>query len=98
MKRIRGAYMSNLPILRGRFLNSLLMGNVGEQEIQEKLNDYQIKLDGKYFMTALVTGDDLMPFLKQSDEYKSDLPALPFIIFLQRSWILPGGSELSRCG
>ena len=87
MKRIRGAYMSNLPILRGRFLNSLLMGNVGEQEIQEKLNDYQIKLDGKYFMTALVTGDDLMPFLKQSDEYKSDLPALPFIIFLQRSWI-----------
>ena len=51
MKRIRGAYMSNLPILRGRFLNSLLMGNVGEQEIQEKLNDYQIKLDGKYFIS-----------------------------------------------
>lgn len=73
MKRIRGAYMSNLPILRGRFLNSLLMGNVGEQEIQEKLSDYQIKLDGKYFMTALVMGDDLTPFLKQSDEYKSDL-------------------------
>ena len=55
MKRIRGAYMSNLPILRGRFLNSLLMGNVGAQEIQEKLKDYKIRLDGKYFMTALVT-------------------------------------------
>lgn len=73
MKRIRGAYMSNLPILRGRFLNSLLMGNVGAQEIQEKLKDYKIRLDGKYFMTALVTGDDLTPFLRQSDEYKSDL-------------------------
>lgn len=46
MKRIRGAYMSNLPILRGRFLNSLLMGNVGAQEIQEKLKDYKIRLDG----------------------------------------------------
>ena len=45
MKRIRGAYMSNLPILRGRFLNSLLMGNVGAQEIQEKLKDYKIRRD-----------------------------------------------------
>ena len=49
------------------------MGNVGAQEIQEKLKDYKIRLDGKYFMTALVTGDDLTPFLRQSDEYKSDL-------------------------
>ena len=73
MKRIRGAYMSNLPILRGRFLNSLLMGNVGGQEIKEKLKDYEIRLDGKYFMTALVAGDDLAPFLRQSAEYKSDL-------------------------
>lgn len=73
MQRIKTAYMSNLPILRGRFLNSLLMGNVGHQEIQEKLKDYKINLSGEHFMTSLVTGDDLTPFLKQSDEYKSDL-------------------------
>ena len=71
--KIKGAYISNLPILRGRFLNSLLMGNVSPRELEGKLRDYQIHLPGPFFITSLVTGDDLSPFLKQSEEYKSDL-------------------------
>ncbi len=55
----RRVYEQSARFSSGRFLNSLLMGNVGAQEIQEKLKDYKIRLDGKYFMTALVTGDDL---------------------------------------
>jgi two-component system response regulator YesN len=73
IQKIKGAYFSNLPILRGRFLNSLLMGNVGEEELKEKLSDYRINLRGNDYMTALVTADDLSPFLQQSEEYKSDL-------------------------
>lgn len=73
MQKIKGAYRSSLPMLQGRFLNSLLLGNMGSEEIRQKLKDYEINLEGNFYMTALVAGDDLASFLMQSDEYKSDL-------------------------
>ena len=73
IKRIRGAYVSNLPLMRGRFLNSLLAGNVPMDTLEEKLVDYQIRLPGRRFMTAMVVADDLSPFLKEGDNFKPDL-------------------------
>ncbi|WP_148411807.1 response regulator [Murimonas intestini] len=73
MKKIKGAYISNLPLLRGRFLNSLLAGNIQIDNIKEKLVDYDIHLSGKCFMTALVLGDDFTSFLSQEKDIKPDL-------------------------
>lgn len=73
MKKIRGAYISNLPLMRGRFLNGLLQGNSDQRAISEKLQDYQISLKGSHYMTAIVLGDDLSEFLDQSEDTKADL-------------------------
>ncbi|WP_394922701.1 response regulator [uncultured Robinsoniella sp.] len=73
MKKIRGAYISNLPLMRGRFLIGLLQGNVNEDTIEDKLLDYQIQLKGSQFMAAMVIGDDLSPFLSQEADTKTDL-------------------------
>lgn len=73
MRKIRGAYVSNLPVLRGRFLNGLLQGKSNRAEVKTKLIDYDIQLTGSQFMTAMVQGDDLSTFLGQKESYKSDL-------------------------
>lgn len=73
MQKIKGAYISNLPLLRGRFLNSLLSGNVQMDNIREKLVDYNIHLTGNRFMTAMVLGDDFTSFLHQDKDIKPDL-------------------------
>jgi len=73
MKKIRGAYVRNLPLLRGRFLNSLLAGNVQTEELEEKMVDYGMELCGERFMTAMVLGDDLRFFLAQSKDIKPEL-------------------------
>lgn len=73
IQKIKGAYIRNLPILKGRFLNSLLAGNLSAEEVRERLKDYKLNLKGSRFVTALVAGDDLEPFLQQSEEFKTDL-------------------------
>lgn len=72
-KKIRGDYVRNLPILRGRFLNSLLAGKVSDEVIEEKMAGYKIRLSGRRFMTAMVIGDDLSPFLEQETGGKPEL-------------------------
>ena len=84
IQKIKGAYIRNLPILKGRFLNSLLAGNLSAEEVRERLKDYKLNLKGSRFVTALVAGDDLEPFLQQSEEFKTDLAYLPFIILQMR--------------
>ncbi|MDO5422125.1 MAG: response regulator [Eubacteriales bacterium] len=73
IRKIQGAYSRNLPVLRGRFLNSLLLGKVDAKDIPGKMEDYRVSLQGPCYMTAIVTTDDLQPFLQQSTEYKKDL-------------------------
>lgn len=73
IQKIKGAYISNLPLLRGRFLNSLLAGSIPGGNLKEKLADYNIRLSGKRFMTAIVLGDDFTPFLSQEENIKPEL-------------------------
>lgn len=73
MQRIRGAYVSNLPLLRGRFLNGLLAGSIQPEELEEKLLDYHIPLSGTRFMSAIIMGDNLTVFQKNQKDLQPDL-------------------------
>ena len=65
LKKLKGAYRSNRPILRSRFLNSLLRGDERAEELEEKMRELEIFLPGSVFNTAIVEGDDLSPFCEQ---------------------------------
>lgn len=73
LKKIREAYISNLPVLKGRFLNGLIQGNVEALEVKKKCEDFNIDLRGKYFATAIVEGDDLNEYMKRHLGIKEDL-------------------------
>ena len=73
IKKIRGAYMSNLPVLKGRFLNSLLLGKRLKEEIRDKMEEFGISLEGRAFTTVMIEGDDLSAFTDNYPEEKNDL-------------------------
>ena len=73
LKKLRSAYVSNRPFLRGRFLTSLLQGNERPEGLEERLEELEISLLGAVYNTAIVEGDDLSPFLKQYAEARDDL-------------------------
>ncbi|MDO5100095.1 MAG: response regulator [Eubacteriales bacterium] len=54
LKRIRGAYLSQLPALRSRILNKLVLGTAGQEEIHEKLDDLDISLPGPFYAVAKI--------------------------------------------
>lgn len=73
LKKLRGAYISNRPFLRGRFLNSLLKGNERPEGLKEKMDELEISLPGRIFNTAIVEGDDLSPFLDRYEDVRDEL-------------------------
>lgn len=73
IKKIRGAYVSNLPLLRGRFLNNLVQGTGFMEDIQEKFEELKITLKGRVYAVALVEGDEFLDFLKNYPDIKNDL-------------------------
>lgn len=73
LKKIREAYMNNLPVLKGRFLNSLIQGNILGEDIRKKLEDYRINLSARHFVTAIIEGDDLEEYLKRHHTIKEEL-------------------------
>lgn len=73
LKKLQGAYISNRPFLRGRFLNSLLRGNERSSGLEEKMEELEISLSGCFFNTAIVEGDDLSPFLNQYEDVRDEL-------------------------
>ncbi len=92
LQRIKGEYISNLPLLRGRFLNNLLSGRLSEEEIRERLSIYHLDLTGNQFAAALVEGDDFEPFLKEAKEERNDLAS--FAVYNISNEIM----EFHRCG
>ncbi|PXV91026.1 two-component system response regulator YesN [Lachnotalea glycerini] len=73
LKKIREAYISNLPVLKGRFLNGLMQGSMNAEEIKKKSEDFHIDLSGRYFIVTVVEGDNLREFLKRHHGIKEDL-------------------------
>lgn len=73
MKKIRSAYVSNLPTLQGRYLHHLLNGTVDYEKLQEKQEELRLNLRAECYNTALVEGDSLEPFTKQYANVKDEL-------------------------
>lgn len=73
LKKLKGAYRVNKPLLRGRFLNSLLRGDERPEDLEEKMRELDISLPGSVFNTAIVEGDDLSPFLNRYPGVRDEL-------------------------
>lgn len=73
MKKIRSAYVSNLPTLQGRYLHHLLSGTVDYSKLSEKQEELRLSLNANCYNTALVEGDSLEPFTKQYANVKDEL-------------------------
>ena len=54
MKSLREYYVSSLPILKEKFLTTLVTSNLTKEEILEKCRNYNINLNGKYFAAAVI--------------------------------------------
>ncbi len=73
LKKLKGAYQSNRPLLRGRFLNSLVRGDEREENLTEKMKELDVSLPGSFYNTAIVEGDDLSPFLSRYPGMRDEL-------------------------
>lgn len=73
MKKIRSAYVSNLPVVQGRYLYHMLNGTADYSKIKEKQEELRLNLQADYYNTALVEGDSLDPFIKQYENIKDEL-------------------------
>ncbi|MFA9377043.1 MAG: response regulator [Lachnotalea sp.] len=73
LKKMQEAYISNLPVLKGRFLNGLIQGNISAEMVNKKAEDFKVDLQGKYFATAIVEEDDLFEYIKRHHGIKEDL-------------------------
>lgn len=73
MKKLKGAYVSNRPLLQGRFLNRLLRGSERAEGLEAKMEELGISLQGDFYNTAIVEGDDLSPFLSQYSGVRDEL-------------------------
>ena len=73
MKKIRSAYVSNLPMVQGRYLHNLLNGTVDYSKLQDKQEELRLNLDANCYNTALVEGDNLEPFTSQYANVKDEL-------------------------
>ena len=73
MKKIRSAYVSNLPMVQGRYLHNLLNGTVDYAKLDEKQEELRLNLSAGCYNTALVEGDSLEPFTSQYANVKDEL-------------------------
>ncbi|MFP3154447.1 response regulator [Lachnospiraceae bacterium ZAX-1] len=79
VRKIRQLYSRNLPVLRGRFLNGLLSRSYVSPNLATKLSEYELQLNGSYFCTAMIEGDDFTPFTSQTGD--PDIELAQFAIF-----------------
>ena len=73
MKKIRKAYVSNLPIAQGRYLYNLLNGTVDYSKVMKKQEELRLNLEAACYNTALVEGDNLEGFTSQFENVKDEL-------------------------
>ena len=75
LKKIRSEYMSNLPVLRGRFLHSLLQGItvMSPEEISGKMDDYDVSFSGNYYVVGMIQADDVSGFFDMEKNNSDDL-------------------------
>lgn len=73
MKKIRGAYYNSRQILKREFLNRLLLGQIINEGIEQKMKEMDICLCGKYFTVILIEARDDTVFSRSSFQDNRDL-------------------------
>lgn len=73
LQKIKSTYRSNLPAIKGNFLNKLLQDEIVIDDISEKLEEFNIYLKGDKFFAAMVLGDDFTPFFRQNESDEIEL-------------------------
>ncbi|WML33963.1 response regulator [Clostridium sp. OS1-26] len=57
IKLLKEIYIKSLPILREKFLSSIIRGNINIDEIREKEKKYNINLQGEAFLISIIAID-----------------------------------------
>jgi two-component system response regulator YesN len=57
IKLLKESYIKSLPILREKFLSSIIRGNINIDEIKEKEKKYNINLKGEAFLISILVID-----------------------------------------
>ncbi|MGE5614581.1 MAG: response regulator [Bacillota bacterium] len=79
IKRLKEHYNNSLPVMRDKFLTSLITGKLKEAEIESKVRNFDLKLLGKIFMAAVIGIDNNS--LKQGNFESEDTELISFAVF-----------------
>ncbi|WP_026486474.1 response regulator transcription factor [Caldanaerobius polysaccharolyticus] len=60
IQALREHYRKSLPVLREKFLTSLVMGKLGKNEILERSHNYGVDLNGSLFVVSVVSIDNMV--------------------------------------
>jgi two-component system, response regulator YesN len=71
VEALREHYRKSIPILREKFLASLVTSAINKEEIEEKSRSYGLKLQGKSFMASIISPDKNNP--QNNQEENSEL-------------------------
>lgn len=78
-KKIKGAYRSQLPMARSRFLSKLILGQLPKEEIEEQLSEYEIDFQFAYYTVLKVSCMSSIKWLDKHRNFSKGL--LSFTIF-----------------
>ncbi len=75
LKKIRKAYMSSLPMIKGKYLNNLIMGKTDSFSKNDEKQEFEFRMDlsGKYFSTGIVEWIDSEEYAKKDTDINEDL-------------------------
>ncbi len=73
MEKLRQDYEKNRPLLRERFLNQLLEGRGGEENIQQQLEDMEIDLRGKRQAVLLIGANNEIEWKQEHPDIAPEL-------------------------
>lgn len=79
IKRLKEHYNSSIPIMRDKFLTSLITSKLKETEIESKIRNFGLSLSGKVFMTAVIGIDNNS--LKSGNFNNEDMELIRFAVY-----------------
>lgn len=78
VKKLREHYTQSLPIMRDKFLTSLITGKLKKSEIEKKISAYNLNLIGKGYSVAIVSIDNNS--IKNKNYYEDDIELIKFAV------------------
>ncbi len=91
ISRLKIQLRESLPLLKERFLNRLICGNTSKRELEEKLQYFNIRLSGEYFISMVVDIDDYSALPELEPGVDNQL--FPFAVFNISEEIAAGNDD-----